>query len=395
MERTWIAVNENNIKLLFSVIQSALFGNPIPEESKSYATDINAVQSVLAVAQKHDVAHIVAYGLLNNEPASDADNKLHLHTYRAIYQYKTLNYELTRIVEALEKAQIPFIPLKGSVIRKYYPEPWMRNSCDIDVLVHKEDLDAAILCLVKNLGYTEGDRATHDVSLFGPQRVHIELHFDLVEEGRAKGAIDVLKDVWDNVSVHQDYNYWYEMTDAYFYFYHIAHMAKHFESGGCGIRPFIDLWILDHLDGADTTARDALLSRGNLLKFTAVARELSEAWLGGKEANELTLQMQNFILSGGVYGSTDNRVALQQKKKGGRIGYVISRIFVPYDKLKRYYPILEKHRWLMPLMQIRRWFMLFKPSVAKMAKRELALNSSLEKAKSDEMNAFLDDIGLN
>ena len=42
---------------------------------------------------------------------------------------------------ALEKAQIPFVPLKGSVIRKYYPEAWMRTSSDIDVLVHKEDVE--------------------------------------------------------------------------------------------------------------------------------------------------------------------------------------------------------------------------------------------------------------
>ena len=98
---------------------------------------------------------------------------------------------------------------------------------------------------------------------------------------------------------------------------------------------------------------------------------------------------------GGVYGSTDNRVALQQKKKGGRIGYVLSRIFIPYAKLKRYYPVLEKHRWLMPFMQIRRWFMLLNPDVARMAKREMAVNGKLVKTKSDEMNNFLDYIGLS
>jgi hypothetical protein len=118
-------------------------------------------------------------------------------------------------------------------------------------------------------------------------------------------------------------------------------------------------------------------------------------WLGGKEPSELSLQMQSFLLHGGVYGSADNRVALQQKKKGGRFGYVVSRMFVPYSKLVRYYPVLEKHRWLMPVMQVRRWFLLFTPKVANMAKREMAINGSLLKAKSEEMDAFLNDIGLN
>ena len=139
---------------------------------------------------------------------------------------------------------------------------------------------------------------------------------------------------------------------------------------------------------------DGLLSQGGLLKFTNASRTLSEVWFGGKEPDELSLQMQEFLLRGGVYGSTDNRVALLQKKKGGRIGYVLSRIFIPYAKLKRYYPVLEKHRWLMPLMQIRRWFMLLNPDVAKMAKREMAINGNLAKTKTDEMNSFLDDIGL-
>ena len=125
------------------------------------------------------------------------------------------------------------------------------------------------------------------------------------------------------------------------------------------------------------------------------SRKLSDVWFGGREADEITLQMQNFILHGGVYGSTDNRVAIQQKKKGGRFGYVLSRMFIPYAKLKRYYPVLEKHRWLMPIMQIRRWFMLLKPDVARMAKKEMAVNKKIERTEANVMNDFLESIGLN
>ena len=390
-----IAMKEIFNELMFNVIQSVICGNHLSENTKEGLRNSDTASAIITIAKRHDIAHMVAYGLLNNKLVDDIDNQIHFLIYRKIHRHETLNYELTRIVDVLEKNKIPFIPLKGSVIREHYPEPWMRNSCDIDVLVHTENLEVAISCLVKNLQYIEGERTTHDVSLFSPQKVHVELHFDLVEEGRAKSAIEVLEHVWDNVSAHQGYKYWHDMTDEYFYFYHIAHMAKHFETGGCGIRPFIDLWILDHMNNVDRVARDALLSQGNLLKFTTVARELSEVWFGGREANEITLQMQNFILHGGVYGSTDNRVAIQQKKKGGRFGYVLSRVFVPYAKLKRYYPVLEKHRWLMPIMQIRRWFMLLKPDVARMAKKEMAVNKRIERSEANVMNDFLENIGLN
>ena len=270
----------------------------------------------------------------------------------------------------------------------------MRTSCDIDILVHNEDLEKAISYLTENLKYVEKDRATHDVSLFSPTGIHVELHFDLVEEGRANLANTVLETVWSNVVLKEEYGYWYEMTDPFFYFYHIAHMAKHFETGGCGIRPFIDLWLLDTVADGDGNYRDALIQSGELLRFAQAARKLSRVWFGGEEMDDLLSQMQDFILRGGIYGTAENRVALHQSNMGGRIGYILSRIFIPFAKLKRYYPILEKHPWLMPVMQVRRWFMLFNPDIAQMAKRELATNRSLEKDNADDMSLFLKNIGL-
>ncbi len=322
------------------------------------------------------------------------NNELAFEIITALYRYEQLNCVYTELCSALEAAHISFIPLKGSILRKYYPEPWMRTSCDIDILVRKEELDGAVKYLTEKLGYKEGEHATHDVSLFTPGKVHVELHFDLVEEGRANASSKVLNEIWNNVSVKKGYSYFYEMSDAFFYFYHIAHMAKHFETGGCGIRPFIDLWLLDQIDGADRAARDELLKKGDLLRFAEVAKRLSRCWIEDEMYDETSRKIETFILSGGVYGSIKNKVALQQQKKGGRIGYLISRIFIPVKRLKYYYPILEKYPILAPIMQVRRWFMLLSPRVAKMAKSEISSNRKIDKAVADDMKMFLSDIGL-
>lgn len=386
-------MDQRTIQILFALLRSAICGTKLTEEERNtYSSD--QLQDLLKMSSNHDVAHLLILGLKQNELIPNEEADIETCILNAVYRYEQIRYEYENLCAALEKAQIPFLPLKGAVIRRYYPEAWMRTSCDIDVLVHREDLDKAISYLTDNHKYIEKERATHDVSLFSSMGIHVELHFDLVEEGRAKNAIDVLRSVWEHVTLHEDSRYWYEMSDAYFYFYHIAHMAKHFENGGCGIRPFIDLWMLDNMINIDRSARDDLLSGGGLLKFADASRKLSEMWFGGKEGDALSLQMQEFLLHGGVYGSADNRVALWQKKKGGRVGYVISRIFIPYAKLKEYYPVLEKHRWLLPVMQIRRWFMLLKPDVAKMAKREIVVNRNIGKSKADEMNAFLEQMGL-
>ena len=386
-------MEQTTLQLLFKLVKSALTGAKLSQNDKAeYKTE--QLPALIKTAQKHDIAHLVVFGLKHNGLLTDAEKRLEQYMHKAVFRYEGMRFEYEQLCAALEKAQIPFLPLKGAILRDYYPEAWMRTSCDIDILVRREHLEDGVLCLTQNLQYEEKGRATHDVSLYSPSGVHIELHFDLVEEDHANNATGVLDTVWDDVRLRDGCAYWYQMSDAFFYFYHIAHMAKHFETGGCGIKPFIDLWILDNLPGADEEKRRQLLEKGGLWQFTRVCQKLSRVWLNGEEMDDVSLQMQQFLLHGGVYGSADNRVILQQKKRGGRLGYIWSRMFVPYARLKRYYPILEKHRWLTPFMQVRRWFMLLRPDIRKMAKKELKANSSLDKGKADEMKAFLDTIGL-
>ncbi len=386
-------MEEKTIKLLLALVRSALTGDKIPQDIQAEYT-AEQLPDLIKTAHKQDVAHLVVFGLKQNGLLTDTEKRLEQYIHKAIFRHEGLVFEYGQICSALEQAQIPFLPLKGSILRDYYPEAWMRTSCDIDILVRREHLESAVAYLTQNLQYEETERATHDVSLFSPSGVHLELHFDLVEEDRANNSTEVLNTVWDDVSLCSGCQYRYQMSDAFFYFYHIAHMAKHFELGGCGIKPFIDLWILEHRPTTDKERRERLLQESGLTQFALACQRLSRVWLENEEMDELSLQMQSFILHGGVYGSADNRVVLQQRKHGGKIGYIFSRMFVPYERLKRYYPVLEKHRWLMPFMQVRRWFMLLNPRIRKMAKKELKTNSNLGKAQAEQMKVFLDNIGL-
>ncbi len=387
-------VDRNIIQVLFILLGSAIRGEPLSAEERDlYSPEI--LPCLMGIAKSHDISHLLVKGLSQNGLFTEADKEFENEIFKAVFRYRQLKYDYDKLSCGLETAEIPFIPLKGSIMRRYYPEPWMRTSSDIDILIRASDLDTAEKYFVGDLGYTNSGRSTHDISLYTPQKTHIELHFDLVEEGRANSANTVLDTVWENVHPADGHKYMHEMSDAFFYFYHIAHMAKHFEVGGCGIRPFVDLFILDKLEGINHNERDAVLQKGNLLQFANKARKLSRIWFAGETSDELSLKMQSFIISGGVFGSVDNRVALQQGKKGGKIKYIFSRIFIPYSRLKGYYPVLEKHKWLFPFMQVRRWFMLLNPKVRARAKMEITANSSLDKKTAREMNEFLKDVGIN
>lgn len=378
-------VSEVMIKLIKCALTGAKY---------EHKTSDDELAEMFEKSYEHDLAHLVGYALKNSGllDGSEMEPVYTNYIMAAVYRYEKINYELTILCDALEKAKIPFIPLKGAVIRKYYPEPWMRTSCDIDVLVHKEDLESAVEYLRHNLNYSGGSRGSHDIGLHSPAGVYVELHFDLVEEGRAKNAIKILSTVWNNSRLCDGSDYRYEMTDEFFYFYHIVHMAKHFEDGGCGIRPFIDIVILDNMADADVKKRDKLLNDGKLFEFAQACRRMSKVWFGDECGDETTGYMQSYVLSGGSYGTTYNRVAFNKKR--GFFHYLMSRAFAPYTMLKRYYPILEKHAWLMPFMQVRRWCMLLKPGVRNMAKGEIAANNSISEDKLTETRALMKSIGL-
>jgi hypothetical protein len=340
------------------------------------------------------VAHLLAYGLQQNRLTEEGSLEVERSVFTAVFRSGQMSAELKALTGALEAAHIPFIPLKGSVIKNYYPEPWMRTSCDIDVLVRREDLDKAVSYLESNLGYQCGQKFTHDVSLFTKNGCHIELHYSLMEDEPIKSSPAVLNNVWESASKRDGYEYWHELSDEVFYFYHVAHMAKHFENGGCGIRPFLDIDILNRRIDFDEKKRMSLLKKGDLQVFAIQARILSNVWFGDAQHTGVTEQMEAFILAGGVYGTTENHVAVQQQKKGGKIRYALSKVWLPYDLIKFYYPVLGRHKIFTPIMQIRRWLRLIFGGHLKRSVKELNYNSGISRDKAQHTKALLKSLDL-
>lgn len=387
-------MNENSIQLMFSLLRIALFQSKPEFEKEQLSTQ--ALEEIYKLSKAHDIAHLVALGI-SKAGLLDNSNEWHVRFQReqimAVYRYEQLNYDFENLCNALEKAQVPFVPLKGSVIRKFYPEPWMRTSGDVDILVHEQDLERASQFLVENLNYKSEKKTSHDILMFTPAGKEIELHYGLVEEGRAKSASDILKKVWKDVKLKQGYKYWYEMSDEMFYFYHVAHMAKHFEVGGCGIRSLIDLYILDNIE-YNPESRDTLLDKGEMLTFANAARTLSSIWFDCKPMDEISSQMQNFIVRGGVYGGLENFVAVEQSKKGSKAKYVLSRIFVPYDTIKNQYLILQKYPWLTPFYQVKRWCRILFCGGTKRSANEIKANENVSVERTNKVKQLLDNIGL-
>ncbi len=381
-------------RTFFTLLQAAVKNKPLTPGEKALITP-DTIPLLMSLACHHDVGHLVAYvlkneGIITRQSHPDVLREI----WHAVYRNEQIQGVTPGLFGCLEHASIPFIPLKGLVLQSLYPEPWMRTSCDMDILVQEGDVERALLCLTKQLHYRKGGKTPHDISLFTPTMQQVELHHTLVEEARANMAGDVLNRVWDFARPIRDGASEHILSPEMFYFYHIAHMAKHFESGGCGVRGFIDLWLMDRQMPMDENHRDDLLEQGGLLTFAKAAQTLSRVWMDGEEANGVSATMERFVLSGGAYGSTANRVAVQQPQKGGTTRYMTSRLFLPREHLQGLYPVLRRYPWLMPVMQMRRWGRLFSKRATKKAITEMRLSNSISKDDSVTMQQFLTSIGL-
>ena len=381
--------------ILFALIGFEIFQKDIDKQTEESITP-DMLPSLYRLSKAHDVVHIVAKALsdidkLGNDEIS---RKFQKAMFMAVYRYEASKYELTRIEEVFEAEKIPFIKLKGSVIRNYYPEPWLRTSCDIDILIHEEMTAQASECLTQKLDYEQKGKGSHDISFFSPADVHLELHYDLIENSVSESNATVLKNIWNTSRVKDGAFFQHEMADEMFYFYHIAHMAKHFVHGGCGIKPFIDLFLMRRKFSLDETYRTSLLEQGGLRKFAEQAEALSEVWFDHKPHTDLTKSMEDYILSGGVYGNLENQVVIQQLKKGGKFQYMLSRIWLPLNSLKFRYPILNKHKWLLPVCEVSRWVELLFNGRFKRTTKELEVISGLTDEKTQATKELLSRLEL-
>lgn len=367
--------------------------NITPEEREDIRANLD---KIYRYSKHNDIAHLVGYTLVKNNLISESDEcfeAFESEHYLAMLRRERQDFELSRICEAFECAGIDFIPLKGAILKDLYPEPWMRTSCDIDILVKNEDLDAARECMLETLRYKKGKESMHDESFDCGGSVNVELHFALVEEGNANNAGQIVQDVWSHTQNAPGKKHHKLMSDEMFYFYHVAHMAKHFEKGGIGVRHFLDLYLLDR-DTSNAEQREELLARGGLGVFGSVARKLAQSWFGGAELDAISGRAETFVLSCGAYGTRKNAILLATEKCGGGRRYILNRVFMPYDVIKYAYPILKKHKWLFPFYQLVRWLKLLSFKRVKSAANEIRTTSSLSENEYKKLRNLMIDVGL-
>lgn len=345
-------------ELLFACIRRSVFGLEMQADEIA-AINEQSLKELYVLAARHDLAHLVYDALQKSDllPEGEAGQKFRYQKDLAVYRYIHQSAALEDICRVFEKAKIVYVPLKGAVIRDFYPEPWMRTSCDIDILVHEEDLERAVAVLEREMDFHQGTgKRLHDIKLHGPNKVNLELHFRL--EMGCSGADGVLARVWEYITPIENNMYRHKMSDEILVFYHLVHMSSHFMNGGCGLKPFLDIAFLRKSISVDHTKLDVLLEKGRLKKFANAIIPLSESICSEGNINKISEGAKlilDYVLSGGVYGTMDNSICSHQARQGGTLKNIIHRIWIPYSELVYSHVAPPDRECLKPFYEIKRW----------------------------------------
>lgn len=314
--------------------------------------DYNAI---LSLAKKHQVFNIIASSIAQM-PNTPADIKEQFKNYNLseITRMIAVNNERRIIFEELTKSKIAFMPLKGLIIKAYYPKESMRQMSDNDILfdISRRDDVAKIM---KSFGYksvaTGENSDDYHKAPFSTFEFHRELFFD------EKEFCPKFDNLWDNATPDKDNPYLYNMGLDDVYIYNVCHMYKHYSTAGCGVRFLADnyLFLKKENQNLDWQYINSKLDEFGILDYEQKSRKLAFKIFENQELNDEELALFETYINNGIYG--DGMIKLQrelQNMSGKK--YFLKRLFPPKAKMIADNRILEKKPYLLLFFYIKRLF---------------------------------------
>lgn len=371
-----------------TIIDGALNKKPISDDFKKQL-DGELLKKIYKLLKFHGFNHVLFNFSKENdfELFSPLKEIVESDYFTALSKSENTSFESGQIIEALSNGKIKHVILKGEELKSLYPKGFIRQSADIDVLVEEENLEKALKILNENFKIVSQERNFHDVTLITASNVVIELHFTLSENDE---KLDLITNDWKDNLVKGKNAYNYKLNTEFLICYLVAHTAYHFYNGGAGIKAVIDLYLIKNLP----FNKEIVLNRlkvGGLDIFYEKLNDLVLVWFDGNTHTDLTLKMQEFILSGGEYGNYyQSKKAVNNKN----VNNIVKKIFLPYSTLCNYYPSLKKCPLLYPVFIVHRFIKaLFSKEKLDRAKKQIKAEE-LPVDKKENINNLFKELNL-
>ncbi len=259
-----------------------------------------------------------------------------------------MNRDRQRILAALEAEGIRYMPLKGAVLQELYPRFAMREMSDNDILFDAERA-ADVRRIMERLGFTADSFGSGPHDEYSREPVsHFEMHRRLFSYVPRPGVAAYFGDVWPRLVREPGTGFGYRFADVDFYLYMIAHMFRHYEEKGTGLRSLLDIYVFLRNRMPDPGPAAAKAEEIGIGDFERTARELALHVFEEEPPGAEQERMLDRILAGGTYGLLTEEVGRQVAEKG-RLRYFLSRLTMPYGKMLEEFPALRKAPALYPV----------------------------------------------
>lgn len=249
-----------DVKYLLCLLKSVLYNEtpPVPTEENDW-------DNIFVAAGAGEILTLLYKKIeelpLDKQP--DAEKMIWLKNFSMQTGMKKLQcYDLlAQLLQEAEKRDIKVIVFKGPILATLYPEPLLRNSCDLDIYVEPKDL-AAMEKLVVSLGYEKNIKHSKEcVPVYVYSNIlMLEVHCRLYEDYTGKRidlleAMDLTREdtrIQVNACGLDVVTLGYEQQLVFLIF----HLVKHISYNGCTLKTIADivLYINTYIKDIDKVA---------------------------------------------------------------------------------------------------------------------------------------------
>lgn len=348
---------KKEVEYLVHLLSCALNGKEVRhQEGIDYST-------LLSLARKHQVYNII-FPLIKDDLSVPDEYKQKFRDYNLseISRMLVINNERSEVYDAFDEHGIKYMPLKGLIIKDYYPMESMRQMSDNDILFDIKYRDV-VAELMKSMGYKCIATGENSDDYHKPPYCTFEFHRSLFFDEH--DFCPKFDNLWENAVKDDERPCMYHMGLEDIYIYSVCHMYKHFTTAGCGIRFLADnyLFLKKEQDKLDWKRIDSFMSEYNISEYEHKCRKLAFDMFDENELDDGELELLETFMNFGIFGNGSIRIANRIKKMSensnleqAKKDYILYRLFPPKAKMIADNRILEKKPYLLPLYYILRLF---------------------------------------
>lgn len=363
-------ISSKTCRIMIYLISAVLNDSEIKNE---YICDVD-LNALYKLAKSQSLDSLVCFALEKTDIFSSTSDNANAEILKAMQESKNkairktllLDAERNKLLAFMEQNGILHMPLKGCILKEFYPKLGMRQMADNDIFYDiKFRSELKKYMIASGYKAVSVGKSNHDI-YEKPPIYNFELHTDLFNRTNDDRFIEYYKDLSERFVRDDDNRFGCHFSDEDFYIYITAHSYKHFSAGGTGLRYLVDiyLWLRKKEKSLDWHYVEGELKKLGISEFESKCRLLSEKLFSDADKiDEISLtddekNMLELFTSFGTYGNIkqykENSVKkfLPKKEKittKDKISYVFHRIFPSIEWFEKYDPFFAKHKYLIPI----------------------------------------------